>query len=316
MSNLELSHGDRLDQARRLASLPEDRLKLQAAQACAAQDPEALWEIVLAYLTLYGENTLLTSSHTLRSYHTGVKQFVEYARENAWKLLSPRKNDPQIYINSLLARGRAIKTVENRVVAARTLYRALRWTGLTQADPFEGCRIPTERTDPWEKNGPYSLEEVEQFLTYADAQQTVLILLLAHAGLRISEALALEWEQVDHSRSRLVVKQGKGRKQRTVTISGSLERALQIWRPQAPHPRLFTFKGRSGAVKHLEKLSLQSGVAFRGFHAFRKFSGTELMRQVKDIARVARHLGHSDINTTRTYAHLGVDDLKTELQDW
>lgn len=317
-SDLALYKGSLLDHARQVASLHEDELKRKAALAVAEKSLEGLWEIVLAYLTLYGESMLLTSPHTIRSYRTGVAQFLEHAAEKGWKLLSPRKNDPQLYVNHLLSEGKSIHTVESRVAAARMLYKALRWTALTEADPFADVKVPKERTNPWDKSEPYSDEEVEGFLEFADEQETTLILVLAHGGLRISEALELNWDDLDEGRRRIRVNKGKGRKQRVISMSRSLQEAIRGYRQSQgmPKGRVFSFKGRSGAVKRMEKVILQSGVRFRGFHAFRKHSGTKLMQQVKDIARVAKHLGHSDTNTTRTYAQLPTDDLKDELEKW
>jgi len=318
MSDLELYKGSLLDHARQVATLPEDELKRRAAKASGERDFAGLWEIVLAYLTLYGESSLLTSRHTIRSYRTGIQQFTSYVQDNAWKMLNPRRNDPQLYVNFLLGQGKSINTIESRIAAARMLYKALRWAGVTEADPFADVKIPKEQTNPWDKSEPYSDEELAAFLEFADTQERVLILVLAHGGLRISEALELAWEDLDLGRRRIRVNKGKGRKQRVVSMSLSLQEALQVYRQTSgvTRGRIFSFKGRSGAVKRMEKIILQSGVRFRGFHAFRKYSGTKLMQKVQDIARVAKHLGHSDTNTTRTYAQLPIDDLREELQQW
>ena len=317
-TDLELYKGSLLDHARQVATLSEEQLKRKAALAAGEKDFLGLWEVVLAYLTLYGESTLLTSSHTIRSYRTGVRQFLKYSAENAWKLLAPRRNDPQLYVNYLLGLGKSINTVEARVAAARMLYKALRWAGVTEADPFADVKVPKERTNPWDKSEPYSDEEVEAMLEFADPQERVLILVLAHGGLRISEALELVWDDLDEGRRRIRVNKGKGRKQRVVSMSRSLLEAIRGYRSSLglPQGRLFSFRGRSGAVKRMDAIILQSGVRFRGFHAFRKHSGTKLMSQVKDIARVAKHLGHSDTNVTRTYAQLPTDDLREALDDW
>lgn len=317
-TSLDLYKGSLLDHARQVATLPEDELKRRAALAAGQKDFAGLWEIVLVYLTLYGESTLLTSKHTIRSYRTGVQQFVEYSAENAWKLLAPRRNDPQLYVNHLLGLGKSIQTVQSRVAAARMLYKALRWAGVTEADPFSDIKTPKEHTNPWDKSEPYSDEEVGAMLEFADPQEQVLILVLAHGGLRISEALELVWDDLDEGRRRIRVNKGKGRKMRVVNMSRSLLEAVRAYRTSLgiPKGRLFSFKGRSGAVKRMDDIILQSGVRFRGFHAFRKHSGTKLMAQVKDVARVAKHLGHSDTNVTRTYAQLPTDDLRDTLDDW
>ena len=42
-----------------------------------------------------------------------------------------------------------------------------------------------------------------------------------------------------------------------------------------------------------------------------------LLQQIKDFGRVAAHLGHSSVDTTRKgYAQLAADDLKDVLAGW
>jgi integrase len=53
----------------------------------------------------------------------------------------------------------------------------------------------------------------------ASPRYKALILLCAHSGLRIKEALNLEWGEVDLPRAVLTLKQGKGGKQRRVSIA-------------------------------------------------------------------------------------------------
>ncbi|MBZ9752721.1 hypothetical protein K7W42_17915, partial [Deinococcus sp. HMF7604] len=60
-----------------------------------------------------------------------------------------------------------------------------------------------------------------------------------------------------------------------------------------------------------------AGVPFRGHHAGRKYSGTKLYGQVKDFGRVAAHLGHESVDTTRRgYAQVAADDLKDVIGNW
>lgn len=68
---------------------------------------------------------------------------------------------------------------------------------------------------------------------------------------------------------------------------------------------------------HLEKAFKAAGVPFRGFHPGRKYAGTRLLAQVRDFGRVAAHLGHASVDTTRKgYARLAADDLKDDLAGW
>lgn len=95
---------------------------------------------------------------------------------------------------TLLTAARAPAGVLPKASTTGCLYRALRWAGATEADPFRDVRIPKDLTPGIVKRPPYSEDEVADVLPQTDVLAKLLIFLIAHAGLRISEALALEWK--------------------------------------------------------------------------------------------------------------------------
>ena len=90
--------------------------------------------------------------------------------------------------------------------------------GATEVDPFTDARATRNLTPAWDKRQPYSEEKTTRLLGAADARMLTL-LLCGHAGLRISETLALEWADVDLSARILVVRNGKGGKRRRGSTS-------------------------------------------------------------------------------------------------
>jgi integrase/recombinase XerC len=197
--------------------------------------------------------------------------------------------------------------------------------------PFQDVKVPKDRTPGIVKRPPYTEDELHDVLRVADTQARFLLLLTAHGGLRISEALALRWEEMDEGARRLTVTSGKGRKSRVVAMSTSLARAVRDYRAEygpggveqsdgnrtTSTDRVFRFSDTETARYHLSKAFRAAGVKFRGFHPGRKYAGTRLLQQVKDFGRVAAHLGHESVDTTRRgYTALAVDDLKNDLAGW
>lgn len=132
-----------------------------------------------------------------------------------------------MYIRSLETAGLAPSSVRGNLAAARALFRALRWAGATVLDPFSDARPKKDKTAAWDKRQPYSDEEVQTLLRMASPRDRTLILLCAHGGLRIEEALGLTWEEVDLAGGAITVRRGKGGKSRRVTMTHSLLAALQ-----------------------------------------------------------------------------------------
>ncbi|KEF35415.1 integrase [Deinococcus sp. RL] len=303
--------GDRLSQARSLSSLSDEALRVRAVTAARDKAPEELWALTLAYLTTDTAGGVRLSPHTLRSYRKGIELLVEHAAAHGWNLLHPGRREPGLYVAALVQLGLKPATVGARVAAASALYRALRWAGATDADPFADVRRPKDRTKGIVKNPPYRADFVGALLAEADPHERALLLLLTHAGLRIAEALAVEWAHVDLERRRLLVAHGKGDKARRVPLSARLREALAAVRPPVPAGRVLPWRAYSTAYSRLQKLALKCGREheFRGFHAGRKYAGTQLYAATRDFTRVAGFLGHEGVDTTRRYVEVPEDDL-------
>ncbi|SMB77743.1 tyrosine-type recombinase/integrase [Deinococcus hopiensis] len=320
------------------SNLHRDERRRRAVKACAEKDAEVLWEIVEWYLTQHAQAGLLVSPHTQLSYRTGTRQLVAFMAEHAWNVLSPEREDVQGYVNSLLASGKSIATVQARAAAGRTLYAALREVDATKAVPFEGLRVPKDRRHPLEKNAPYPRRRMEDVLEKARDQVGrdpkraarhlevwALLLLLAHTGLRIDEALSLGWRDVhlDEDDARLVVRSGKGRKSREVPVSPRLAAALIRFQALPRSKRhvgdqLFPYRTWRGAAYHVKPLFQREDGSndFRGFHAIRKFMGSRLYDTLGDFTAVAEVLGHASVDTTRGYVRVGVNRAKKAVADW
>jgi integrase/recombinase XerC len=141
----------------------------------------------------------------------------------AQDLLRPEPEAAALYIRQLERRGLAPSTIQARVAAGRGLYAALRWCRAVTGDPFAESRVPRDQTPAWDKRMPYGDDEVAALLQAAsDPLDAVLVLLSAHAGLRAQECADLRWADVHLARRDLVVRHGKGGKQRVAALSATL----------------------------------------------------------------------------------------------
>ena len=211
--------------------------------------------------------------------------------------------------------------VEVRLAATRTLYRALRWSGATAATPFENVKVSPDPTPDWEKRGAYSTADIERILRHADDAETVMVLLGAHAGLRIAEMASMKWCDVHSGQLRV---SGKGGKVARVNLSERLEHALERLRVQAPishrrrGPEMVLPWSTNRLRERFKDLCEKAGVQYdeKAVHGLRHSAGTRLYQQTKDINRAARHLRHSNVNTTKRYAKLSDDEMRSDLHDW
>ncbi|MGX9688621.1 tyrosine-type recombinase/integrase [Deinococcus wulumuqiensis] len=252
------------------------------------------------------------SLRTARAYREGIIRFLAHAQTRTVNLLRPGRDAGAVYVRSLETEGLKPASVRVHLAAARALFRALRWAGVTEADPFSDSKPAKDKVAPWDKRSPYSEDEVAALLAHAPLRDRVLILLCAHGGLRISEALALRWDEVEAGS--LLVRAGKGGKSRRVTLSRTLATALADFRP-GQSADLVVGGTQEAARKRLARIARLAGMESKGFHAFRHYAGTRIAGSL-GLEDAARHLGHSSIETTRVYAKWADTALGNELRNW
>ena len=320
-----------LEQARTWAELSESELRRRAMSAANERNESELWNLTRAYLFLHGAKGGSVSKHTLKAYRRGVLDLLDsWQHEN---LIRPSRDAGVLYIRKLETEPNpktnkplSPTSVEVKLAAARTLYKALRWSGATEAIPFEDVKPAGDPTPAWEKRKPYSTAEVERLLGAARKLpgETVMILLGAHAGLRISEMASLEWSDILWEQSQLRVI-GKGGKRASVSMSARLREALQALR-ETPDKRKRSKRSVDsvlpwGAIRARERfreLCKAVGVTYddKAVHGLRHGAGTRYYAQTKDLGRVATHLRHGNIQTTRVYAKLSYESIRDDLKDW
>lgn len=281
---------------------------------CAAReyDIEALSSLMMTYVSLHNSRSTIISLNTDRSYRAGLRHLLQ-----AWQgvdLLQPGRHAGPMYLKHLQHKGLKPASIGVRITAARQFYRALQWVGASDSNPFEALRLPQNPIQPWDRRQPYTRNEVHALLAEADSDEAVVVLLGAHAGLRASEMVNLKSRDLDLPGRRLLVSAGKGGRSRWIHASSSLLRALSIRDPNVEYVLpLWTYPT---LLRRFHKLCDKVDIPRRGLHSLRHFAGTELMRELQDLEAVARHLGHSSLETTRVYAKWSDDRLIGAMEKW
>lgn len=150
-----------------------------------------------------------------------------------------------------------------------------------------------------------------------------LIELLYSSGLRISEALNLNFTNIDFS-SKSVKVLGKGNKERIVPIGEKAFLALsnylvarsQLKKDNSEKALFLSKKGKRmnpvEAYRVINKLMKQyTEVKQKSPHVLRHTFATHLLDNGADIKAVSEMLGHSSLSSTQVYTHLSIERLKT-----
>ena len=141
-------------------------------------------------------------------------------------------------------------------------------------------------------------------------------MVLLDCGLRISEALTLDRDNVDLDNLALRVR-GKGDKERLVPISLELRKHLYRFLRQTSGRYVFAAYGGGRLERHSVNTELQHLCRLVGItthvhaHGFRHAYAVHATKNGLDVIRLSRILGHSSINTTQIYLRvIGFEHLR------
>ena len=304
-----------------ITNLTDQALRVRAVRAATEYDLADLLLITRAYMAAGSRNRAHTSDRTLTAYLLSTRLYVTWAHENGVTILRPARRDASRYVSWLQTRptrdshhSRPLSpaSIASYVSGERVLYRALRWAEATESDPFRDTVIPSDPTPGIVKNPPYGAE-IDVVLKSCQPRERALLLLCAHTGLRISEALAVRVSDIS---DRQLLVRGKGRKLRRVPLGKRVREALNKLEP-LEGGRYFEWKYATAAYR-MKRAFRYAGLedSWRGFHAARKYSGTRLYEATQDFTRVGVFLGHASVNTTRRYVVVKDHDVRKEVENF
>jgi site-specific recombinase XerD len=209
------------------------------------------------------------------------------------------------YVEEVTARGKSASWVIGQLAALSFLYRKT----LGRPELVSFVSYPKRH-----KSLPtvLSLDEVGALIgAIRHPCYQAIVMVLYGAGLRITEALALEVTDIDAARGVIHVRHGKGNKAREAKLSPTLYGWLrQYWARQRPRlPYLFasrktgkppTAETVRAALAHAAK---QAWIGKRVTpHVLRHSFATHLLEQGTDVRVVGALLGHASLQSTARYA--------------
>lgn len=260
--------------------MSEEELRRFAVEAARDRDGAALWSLTEAHLTLHGSSGSRVSGHTLSAYRHALGMLLEgWSGEN---LLRPSRNAGVLWVRELEGRFKSA-TVRVYLAGAKALYAALRWSGASEAAPFADVKVAVDKTPTWEKREAYTSTEVHWLERCSEGATLLVVLLGAHAGLRVSEMTALRWEHVNLGEGVLRVVAGKGGKTARVYLTPTLMQALEATLLEQRTGYVLPCRSRQAVYQRLEAACKQARVKFKGVHALRHASGTRLRDETGDL---------------------------------
>ena len=179
------------------------------------------------------------------------------------------------------------------------------------------------------------LIEIPDISTAIGVRDRALMEVLYATGIRHNEAYRLDLYDIDMRVQRLVIRLGKGRRDRIIPLGDTaiawLARYIGMARPKLAHgigrkpqstvlPSSALWLAQTG--KRLSYVMIEQRI--KGYaacanikanvHTFRHSCATHLLRGGASVRHIQRLLGHAQLDTTAIYTHLTTDDLRGALE--
>lgn len=226
----------------------------------------------------------------------------------------------------------ASRSLARKLASTRAFFGFLEQRGSLKSNPAKLLSAP-KLTRPLPKF--LSASAAEQVMeapshspTFNDVtrlRDTALLELLYGCGLRVSELVGMNLDQLSLDRDELIVL-GKGRKERTVPVGRPAKAALLRYlacRSGLCHPKtgqqdpaavFLSYRGRRLDVRRVQTLTRRFGALGAGRtdlhpHALRHSCATHMLEGGADLRAIQEMLGHKSLSTTQRYTHVSLTQL-------
>jgi integrase/recombinase XerC len=271
------------------------------------------------------------SPHTLRNYEADLRDFTGY--------FSPPGSEPpplaefdlltlREWLASLYDREQKPATIRRKLAALRAFFRYLSREHRIAMDPARLLRLPKmPKSLPQVPNAEVTNALVDGVLAAKPERRhperdRLLLELLYGCGLRVSEAVGLNLDDIDRSERWLRVR-GKGRKERQVPYGTKAAAALDAYLGTRAEnrdngvrqPALFlnrlggrlTDRGARDVVRFYATWVV--GDSSIHPHTLRHAFATHLLSDGADLRSIQELLGHARLSTTQKYTQVSLEDL-------
>jgi site-specific recombinase XerD len=244
---------------------------------------------------------------TCAAYERDVSACLGYLQAEGVELADARVTHLRAFLAGERERRPAVASQARTTAALKCFFRFLVEEERLVRDPSLPLRTPKK---------PEALPDV---LTLGELER--LLALMAYGGLRRSELVGLDWDDVDLSRRLLRVRKAKGGRQRTIPIHPALAPLFaEYYATRVPLSEQAVFVGVQG--KPLKYTQL--GQTFRHYveasgldarkrvtpHTLRHVFASELLRAGANLRQIQELLGHKHLDSTQRYTRVNAHELR------
>lgn len=258
------------------------------------------------------------SPKTIEAYVRIIKKLLEAIQKNYTDM---SVSDLRYFLAYEKSRGVSNRTLENTRVQVSAFFSWLLDEELINKNP---CRqiAPIKYTK--EVKLPFSSIELDAIRSACKTpKERAIVEFLLASGVRVSELCSIKIEDVNFDTMAVIVKEGKGSKQRTVYINElACKHLVEYLTSRNIHGNALFYNKKkqplnTGGVRHiLKSIEDRAGVTNVHPHRFRRTFATSLSNRGMEIQEIGKLLGHANINTTLTYVYSSQEKIRSSYMKY
>jgi integrase/recombinase XerC len=289
--------------------------------------PEPLHDSIIAFLD-HIKYEKRFSTHTLRAYGDDLKVFWEFL-EAQFEVNTPQSISPAM-VRSWMASMSLIKmqprSINRKISSLKSYFKFCLQQGIIASNPAKSVQVLKSRKRLPTYVEEDSMEKLLRNTPFPDDRtgitEYLIVSLLYHTGMRVSELVNLKMSQVDIPRSQIKVL-GKGNKERIIPIGkGLVEKIGEYLQKRNENPDeifadalVLTGKGKAFSSRQIydivkKHLSTVTTAEKKSPHVLRHSFATHLTGNGAELNAVKELLGHSSLAATQVYTHNSIERLR------
>ena len=285
------------------------------------------------------------SEHTVNAYFSSIVEFAEKIRQSDaafddWSSID--REQARFFVESLYDADNSKRSIQRKLSGLRSFFRFLILLGEVSENPFDN--LPPIKADKllpkvmsvnqvelllkgvdtyWREQQSLGIAKSDEGAEFSCARDKAMIEVIYSGGLRISEAVGLNYGDADIS-SGMVKVRGKGKKERLAVLGTPSRKALKTYldlRNGAGASRIPTapvFMNQKGGritarsfQRNLKNYLLTASLPpdFTP-HKLRHSFATHMLDAGADLRSIQEMLGHENLSTTQVYTHVSAERMK------
>lgn len=253
-----------------------------------------------------------------------IREFIVYLQEE-----HIRHKNNRFVSNELKTKGLAVSSINSVIRSLKAIFNFLHKEEYIEENPFKHIKQMREDTETIQA---VDIDHIRKTLkgmdmrSYSNFRDACIINLIFDCGLRIQEALSLEWKDIDLKTGVIEIKgyKAKTKKSRYVPISPKIVRMLrELQKETEEFGTSYAFTSVYGERydknrfrQRLKRYAANVGLEEANItpHKLRHAFARYFLLNHGNIATLSKILGHANLNMTKRYLQLTNDEIKQEHQ--